>query len=68
MKVKTLLNKLNLKEYQTIRVLDGNADYFIETTNKKEIINECGRSSVLNFQYSKFGDCFIIIIGQLRIH
>lgn len=67
MKVKTLLNKLHLKEYQTIRVLDDNADYFMETTNKKEIINKCGRSSVVNFQYSKFGDCFIITIGKLRI-
>ena len=66
MKVKTLLNKLHLKEYQTIRVLDDNADYFMETTNKKEIIDACGRSSVVNFQYSKFGDCFIIHIGTLR--
>ena len=37
MKVKTLLNKLRLKEHQTIRVLDDNAEYFIETKNKKEI-------------------------------
>lgn len=35
MKVKTLLNKLRLKEHQTIRVLDDNAEYFIETKNKK---------------------------------
>ena len=66
MKVKTLLNKLRLKEHQTIRVLDDNAEYFIEKKNKKEIAEECGRSSVLEFEYSKFGDCFIIHIGKLR--
>lgn len=37
MKVKTLLNKLRLKEHQTIRVLDNNAEYFIETKNKKKL-------------------------------
>lgn len=35
MKVKTLLNKLRLNEYQTIRVLDYKSEYFIESTSKK---------------------------------
>ena len=38
----------------------------VKTKNKKEIAEECGRSSVLEFEYSKFGDCFIIHIGKLR--
>lgn len=51
MKVKTLLNKLRLNEYQTIRVLDYKSEYFIESTSKKEIIAECGRASILDFKY-----------------
>lgn len=68
MKVKTLLNKLRLNEYQTIRVLDYKSEYFIESTSKKEIIAECGRSSILDFKYSKFGDCFVIRIYNLKMN
>lgn len=66
MKVRTLLNKMRLKEYQTIRVLDGNAEYFIESKNIKEIVKECGKSSVLDFEYSKFGDCFVVYIHRKK--
>lgn len=67
MKVKTLLNKLRLNEYQTIRVLDYKSEYFIESTSKK-IIAECGRSSILDFKYSKFRDCFVIHIYNLKMN
>lgn len=66
MKVKTLLNKLKLKENQNIRVLDIEVDYFLETISKKEVVEKCGRSSVVEFEYSRFGDCFVIFIGKLK--
>ena len=66
MKVRTLLNKMVLKEYQTIRVLDENVEYFIESTDMREVVEECGRSKVLDFEYSKFGDCFIIYISKKK--
>lgn len=66
MKVRTLLNKLRLKEHQTIRVLDRDAEYFIETTDIREIVDECGKSSVSDFEYSKFGDCFLIYINKKK--
>ena len=67
MEVKTLLNKLRLNECQTIRVFD-NYEYFIESKSKKEIIEECGSSSILDFEYSKFGNCFVIRISKLKIN
>lgn len=66
MKVKTLLNKLRLKEHQTIRVLDGNVDYFLESDNIREVVSECGVSSVSDFEYSTFGDCFVIYITKKK--
>ena len=66
MKVKTLLNKLKLKEHQTIRVLNKNAEYFIESTDTREIVAECGKSKISGFEYSKFGDCFVIRIKKIK--
>lgn len=66
MNVRTLLNKMRLKEYQTIRVLDGNAEYFIESKNIKEIVKDCGKSRVSDFEYSKLEDCFIVYIFRKK--
>ena len=64
MKVRTLLNKMRLREYQTIRVLDNKVEYFIESTDTREIVEECGKSKVSLFEYSKLGDCFLIYITK----
>ena len=66
MNVKTLLNKLNLKKYQTIRILDKTNDYFLESINKKEIVSQYGKSKVSIFEYSKVEDCFIVSLHNFK--
>ncbi|CAM2079691.1 MAG: hypothetical protein NSGCLCUN01_03918 [uncultured Clostridium sp.] len=66
MNVKTLLNKLILKEYQTIRILDRTNDFFLESRNKKEIVSQCGKNKVSTFEYSMFGNCFIVSLHNLK--
>lgn len=66
MKVRTLLNKLELHGYQTIRVLDKKVDYFIESNDVTEIVDDCGKSKVNYFEYSKLGDCFLVYINKRK--
>ena len=66
MKIKTLLNKLKLNNNQTIRVLDEKSNYFIESTNKKTIVEDCGQSSVVHFGHINCENCFLIYINKKR--
>ena len=66
MKVKTLLNKLKLNNGQYIKILDEKTGYCIQGFDKKYIIDDCARSSVVNFQYIKEFDCFLININKKK--
>lgn len=66
MKVRTLLNKLKLRDGQVIRVADKKVKYSIESSNIREILNDCGRSSVVNFRYIDDEKCFKININKKK--
>lgn len=66
MKVKTLLNKINLDSKQTIRVIDSKVNYFIESTDKKEIVVNCGRSGIVNFEYLIEENCYLINVNKRK--
>ena len=64
MKVRTLLNKLKLNDNQYIKVLDEKIEYCIQGFDKQLILDDCARSSVINFQYIQ--DYFLININKKK--
>lgn len=66
MKVRTLLNKINLEQNQYIKIIDESLGYCVQGFDKKYILEECSKSKVINFQYIKDMDCFLININKRK--
>lgn len=66
MKVRALLNKLNLGSNQYIKIVDDKVNYCVQGIDKELILEQCSKSKVVDFQYLENNKCFLININKRK--